>query len=69
MTAIFAEHVLVGDVIQTCQTDDTQHDTMIVDCIHWTEWGIMFHGQEVWSERVVCLLPVPATSLVEVWSA
>lgn len=68
MTAIFAENVLVGDVIQTMNPDGTEHDTMLVDCIHWTEYGIMFHGQEMWSQRVAVLLPIPATSLLEVWS-
>lgn len=69
MTAIFAEHVLIGDVLETCGTETKGCvDTLCVEVIIPTEWGPMFQGREQWSERLVTLLPIPATSLVEVWS-
>jgi hypothetical protein len=69
MTAIFAESVLAGDILETCDASSKGCvDTLLVECIHWTEYGIMFQGREHWSERLVTLLPVPATALVEVWS-
>lgn len=69
MTAIFAEHVLIGDVLETCDKDTKGCvDTLCVEAIIRNPWGLMFQGREQWSERLVTLLPIPATSLVEVWS-
>lgn len=67
MTAIFAEHVLQGDVLET-RNSETQydHDMLYVETVLTTPWGLMFQGHEYWSNRLVTTLPVPATSLVEV---
>lgn len=67
-----AEDILCGYMIETQAAHPIEGalliDTMHIECVHWTEYGIMYYGVEMLSGRRFFTLPVPARSLVKVWS-
>lgn len=65
---VMAEDVLAGFMIETRDANlGGVSDWMQVECVHWTEYGIMFYGTELLSGRKFFTLPVPASSLITGW--
>jgi len=64
---VFAEDVLEGFMIETRECNGSCADWMKVECVHWTEYGIMFYGSELLSGRRFFTLPVPPHSLITGW--
>jgi len=70
---VYAEDVVPGFMIETRLMNASTGeplgtiDWMMVECVHWTEWGIMFFGAEMLSGRKFFTNPIPASSLITGW--
>jgi hypothetical protein len=65
---VFAEDVLEGFMIETRSAlGGGDEDWMQVECVHWTEYGIMFYGTERLSGKKYFTVPVPSCSLITGW--
>ena len=70
---IYAGDVIPGFMIETRLMNPNTgepmgtSDWMMVECVHWTEYGIMFFGVERLSEKKFFTSPVPPNSLGVGW--